>query len=111
MREFERSEQVVTMREQKPKMFGSPIGGMTRLVDTELARHRGRSDGRRRKSRGATPERADGVLGYVRRCFASCDERDSAQCDDMRERLLSLLQMIEAAGKVDTTAWDGFPIP
>jgi hypothetical protein len=51
------------------------------------------------------------VLGYVRRCFASCDERDSAQCDDMRERLLSLLQMIEAAGKVDTTAWDGFPIP
>ena len=48
------------------------------------------------------------VLGYVRRCFQSCAEADMTQ---KSTALVELLDMMEAAKKIDSTEWETFTPP
>eukprot|EP01048_Picozoa_sp_COSAG05_P011930 COSAG05_NODE_1160_length_5667_cov_4.582553_3_plen_157_part_00 len=63
------------------------------------------ADGR---DRFATAIESTGLTGYIRRCFLSCDgQRDLTK---MHKQLVSTLEMMEAANKLDTLDWEGFPL-
>eukprot|EP01043_Picozoa_sp_COSAG02_P058553 COSAG02_NODE_7307_length_3073_cov_1.494620_2_plen_216_part_00 len=48
-----------------------------------------------------------GVLSYIHRCLSSCN--DASAIEHMREELVQMLEMMEAAGKIETIDWDNFP--
>ena len=47
-----------------------------------------------------------GVVGYIRRCVKSCD---GSEMPRMQSKLVELLEMMEAAKKIDSHDWDSFP--
>ena len=80
---------------------------MQRLVQSQLDQLYDSKTGKKRRQ--VVGESEDpGVTGYVRRCFLSCAEADMTQ---MSTALVGLLDMMEAAKKIDSTEWETFPPP
>lgn len=136
--EFENTNDVHTVREQTPNLYAAlhPQSDAVSQVEHVLATSSnspatslaGRSDGTSAMQRlvqqemdkvwnSQTREKINlyvdefedpGVAGYIRRCVRQCDSKDMSR---MREKLVDLLEMMEAATKIDDTNWEEFPPP
>lgn len=136
--EFEANNQVSGVEEQAPNLYGAlrptpdrkgraaqglatpprkpatpPAGGgaatsaMEKLVQQEIDKV---WDSRTKTKKRQVIEDFEmpGVLGYIRRCFQSCDGADMSR---MQRELVEVLEMMEAAKKIESMDWDSFPPP
>ena len=86
---------------------GSATSAMEKLVQAEIDKV---WDSRARRKKRQVMEDFDdpGVVGYIRRCFHTCDGNDMSR---MQKELVEVLEMMEAARKIDSIDWDTFPPP
>ena len=89
-----------------PAGRGAGASAMEKLVQQEVDNV---WDSRTKTKKPPSLEFEDpGVVGYIRKCLRSCD---GALLSRMQKELVELLEMMEAAKKIDSIDWAKFPPP
>lgn len=86
---------------------GAGASDMEKLVRQEIDKVWD-SQTKRKKKTWVEEFEDPGVVGYIRRCVQTCDGSEMTR---MQRELVELLEMMEAAKKIDSIEWDRFPPP